>query len=64
MTDTAPNQIKLFYEKSLSHRTIHVDGVWAGISPQGSVQLTIFNDLRPVPDYTLNAINPDGRVVV
>lgn len=62
MNNSPPSQIKIFYEKSPQYRTIHADGVWAGLSPQGGVQLAFFSDVRPTPDYTLHDLTPQGAI--
>lgn len=62
MSESAPNQIKIFYEKSPQYRTIGADGIWAGISPQGGVQIAFFTDIRPTPDYTAHIVTTEGRI--
>ncbi len=62
MNESVPNQIKIFYERSPQHRTISADGIWAGTSPQGGVQIAFLTDVTPIPDYTVNKVTPEGHI--
>jgi hypothetical protein len=58
----SPKAVDLFYEKSVQHRTIYADGIWAGITPSSEIQLVFFKNLAPVPEYTRQAVTPDDKL--
>lgn len=37
------------FSHASDHRAIHVDGVWGGVSPDGSIAATVFSEKPPVP---------------
>lgn len=57
-----PERVRFVYDKARHHRTFHADGAWATATPQGEVQFTFFNDLRPMPEWTISAVTPEGQV--
>lgn len=57
-----PERVRFVYEKARHHRTFHADGAWATGTPQGEVQFTFFNDLRPIPEWTISAVTKEGGV--
>jgi hypothetical protein len=57
-----PEKIRFVYEKARHHRTFHADGAWASTTPQGEIQFAFFNDLRPLPAFTVSAISKEGTV--
>ena len=62
MPDQEPEEsrkIKVFYQNAVSHRTLFVGGAWAGITPNGFVQLGLFNDLRPMPEMVTHGVIDD-----
>jgi len=44
-----PKEIKFVYEKARHHRTLHSDGVWAGLTPHAEIQFAFYNNLRRMP---------------
>jgi hypothetical protein len=57
--EEASKDVKIFYEKSPLYRTVRATGAWAGITPQGEVQIMVFNDLRPLPEFVRQEITDD-----
>lgn len=57
-----PTEVKIYYEKSKQHRTINISGAWVGVTPTLGVQLALYNDLRPMPELTTNAVTKEGKL--
>src|SRR6266404_4959205 len=57
-----PDKIRFVFEKSRHHRSFHADGAWASTTPQGEIQISFFNDLRPVPDFTVHSVDSQGSL--
>ena len=51
--------LRVFYQNSTFHRTVFAGGVWAGVTPNGLVQLGFFNDLRPMPEMVTHGVVND-----
>jgi hypothetical protein len=45
--------VKVFYQNSPLHRAVFAGGAWAGITPNGLLQVALFNDLRPMPEIVV-----------
>jgi hypothetical protein len=48
--------------KSNLFRSIHADGVWGGITPQGAFAFTFYNERFPIPQQITHEISPAGHV--
>jgi hypothetical protein len=59
MSSEEPQKIKVFYQNSANHQTLFVGGAWAGIAPNGLIQLGLFNDLRPMPEMVTHGVVND-----
>lgn len=57
-----PPQIGIYYQKARHHRTIHADGVWAGLSPTAKVQFALYSELRPMPEFVLHQVTKEAGV--
>ena len=55
-----PKEIRFVFEKARHHRTFHADGAWASTTPRGEIQISFFNDLRPVPSFTFQEVSEVG----
>jgi hypothetical protein len=55
-------RIRFYYERARHHRTYHVDGLWATITPQLEVQFAIYSNLRPLPKDITHRITPEGKL--
>ena len=63
MSDKEPQdskRLRVFYQNGPFHRTVFVGGAWAGVSPNGLVQVGIFNDLRPMPEMVVHGVVDDS----
>lgn len=60
--DLFPTSLKFDFVKSSLFRTIHVDGVVGGVTPQRSVYMALFNERLPLPRQTTYVVNPDGQL--
>lgn len=56
------NQLGIYYQRSRHYRTVHADGAQFGITPRGTVQFTLFSDQKPMPEYVLHRITPEGNL--
>lgn len=54
--------IGVFYQRSRHYRTIQPDGAQMGITPRGRLQFTLFTDQKPMPEYVLHEITPEGNL--
>jgi hypothetical protein len=57
-----PTKIGIYYQRSRHYRTIHADGAQLGVTPRAAIQFTLFTDQRPMPEFVLHQINPDGNL--
>ncbi len=57
-----PTQIGIYYQRSRHYRTIHADGAQIGVTPRGEIQFTLFSDLKPMPEFVLHQITPEGNL--
>ena len=63
MSDKTPQdskRLRVFYQNGPFHRTVFVGGAWAGVSPNGLVQVGTFNDLRPMPEMVVHGVVDDS----
>jgi hypothetical protein len=56
------NQLGIYYQRSRHYRTVHADGAQFGVTPRGTVQFTLFTDQKPMPEYVLHRITPEGNL--
>jgi hypothetical protein len=57
-----PTEMIVRYEKSNSHRVIHVDGVYGGPSVGGLIHIAIYSERVPVPSEQTYDISSTGMV--
>ncbi len=57
-----PEQVHFHYIKSSLYRTIHVDGVSGGPTPQGLIQVAIFSERFPIPKETVQKLLKHGEL--
>ncbi len=60
--DTLAASVTFSYIKSPAFRTIHVDGVHGGVTPQGKLGLAFFSERFPVPVQTTHEFSPEHQV--
>ncbi len=59
-----PESMQFHYVKSRAHRTIHADGAYGGISPQGRyVNVTFYSERSAIPRVTVHEIASDGKLL-
>lgn len=62
-TDPRPVQrVRFNYIKSNFFRSVHVDGAFGGLSPNGNIHCSVFNERMPIPQTTDHTISEDGTV--
>lgn len=49
--------------KSPSFRTIHVDGAVGGLTPNGHIQLAVYNERHPIPTKIVRNIDIEANSV-
>ncbi len=62
-----PPRFQTKFTTSRSFRTIHADGAWGGVTPQGLINMASFSETRPFPQsvtYTLEneALKEESRI--
>ena len=50
--------------KSNSHRVIHVDGVWGGISPNYNIHISVVSERPPIPNRIVQELTENGLTEV
>jgi len=57
-------RIRFDYIKSQFFRTVHVDGIFGGLAPNGkSIRLSIWNERWPIPKQTVYETDELGNLV-
>lgn len=56
------DKIRFHYIKSPQFRTVHVDGVHGGLTPQGKVQMALYSERLPIPRETVQYLKEDGSL--
>ena len=57
-----PTKIGIYYQRSRHYRTIHADGAQIGLTPRGTLQFTLYSDQKPMPEFVLHGITPEGNL--
>jgi hypothetical protein len=57
-----PKEVRFYYEWSPLMRTIHVDGVFGGVTPHGLIQMIPFFETWRLPTSMVQRLSPDGTV--
>jgi hypothetical protein len=55
-------KVKFHYVKSPLYRTVHVDGVIGGLTPQGALSLGIYSERLLYPDQMVYSLTPKGEI--
>jgi hypothetical protein len=58
----APNQMQIYYQRARHYRTIHADGAQLGLTPRAAIQFTLYSDQKPMPEFVLHEITPEGNL--
>ena len=59
--DEMPATVQIHYIKSHHFRSVHVDGVLGGVTPNGSIHLAVFSERSPIPQKAEMKIT-EGRL--
>ncbi len=57
-----PDKLAIFYQRSRHYRTVHIDGAQIGLTPRGAIQFTLYSDQKPMPEFVLHQITPEGNL--
>ena len=49
--DSNSNRLKFTYLKSNDFRVIKADGAWGGVTPRLEIQMSLFSERLPIPDF-------------
>jgi hypothetical protein len=49
--------IDFHYQKGNEFRVLHVDGVYGGLSPDGYINMSVYNQRRPIPQKVVHEID-------
>ncbi len=61
--DKKEKRVRFDYIKSQSFRSVHVDGVFGGVIPNGkSIRMSIWNERWPIPKQTVHEMDENGIV--
>jgi hypothetical protein len=61
-SNKTPDTVSFDFFKSNFHREILVNGVYGGLTPKGYLQISVFNERRPIPKQTVHRIEDNGVV--
>ncbi len=59
---TVSNAVRFYYERSPLMRTIHVDGIFGGVTPHGMIEILPFLETTRIPTSVAHQLSPDGRL--
>lgn len=58
----APPHVSFDLIKGTQFRSIHADGVWGGVTPQGLFSMAFYNERFPIPRQLTHELNTDGSL--
>ncbi len=58
MAQDQPVRITTTFVRSPLHRVIHGSGVWGGLTPQGELRISFFNEMLTLPDAAVYDVTP------
>lgn len=59
---TIPENISFHYLKTSSYKTLHVDGIFGGPTPNGNIYMELFVERAPTPQEVTHQVNKDGTL--
>ncbi len=62
--DSKTREISIHYIKSNTFRVIYAEGAHGGLSPNGKIQMGLYNERQPIPQQTQHAIEQVGKHAV
>lgn len=57
-----PSTVDMHYIKGVDYRSVHVDGVFGGITNKGFLHISFFAERMPIPKQVTYKINSDGSL--
>ena len=64
MSQDQSRRVTATYTKSPLHRVVHGSGVWGGLTPQGEVRLSFYNESLTIPESIVLDVTPTGTTEV
>lgn len=58
--DANGERLEFHYIKSSGFRVIHVDGAHGGVSPRQKIQMAVFSERSPIPQFTAHQVTQEG----
>jgi hypothetical protein len=55
-------KVKFNYIKSNFFRVIHADGAWGGLSANGQIHMTLYNERLPIPQQITHLVSSEGKL--
>lgn len=59
--DPKTREITVHYLKSNTFRVIYAEGAHGGVTPNGKIQMALFNERQPIPQQTQLAVEQVGK---
>ena len=56
-------EIPVHFVKSAAFRTIHADGAWGGMTPNGHIQMAFFSERYPIPQQIKCELDEHSRSI-
>ena len=50
------------FERTSQFRTIHVDGAWGGVTPNGGIAVSLYHEHNPVPSKVTLRLEKGGTI--
>jgi hypothetical protein len=57
-----PKSLRFHYIKSNFFRVVHVDGAIGGVTPNGMIHASLFNERAAIPKEVAHQVNADGSL--
>ena len=58
MAQDQPIRVITTYVRSPLHRVIHGSGLWGGLTPQGELRISFFNEMQTLPESAVYDVTP------
>jgi len=55
--------VNIFYTKSDTYRSYHVDGIYGGLTPQGNIYMEVFTEKSPIPDDEKYEVDKNEKLI-
>lgn len=61
-TKRVQDRVLFHYLKSPMFRTIHADGMYGGVTPQGNIHIAFYSERNPIPQTIEHAVADGGQL--